>query len=252
MANIKSAKKRISVIEAKTQRNKRVKAHLKEILKGFSLAVAEGNKQEARDYLALAEKRLLQAGAKGTIHKNAASRKASRITQQFIKAFGQEALLLKANPPAIPTPEDKAARKAEREARAAAALARKKGGRKASTPAPAEESAPTIEEEAKPVEEIAEAATEESPDVSDATESESGANEADEAENGESDSESATADAEEESAAEADEPVISQDDAAEDTAEEDVAAQDDAAEDAAEADTAKHDGDGENDKPDEA
>jgi small subunit ribosomal protein S20 len=135
MANIKSAKKRIRVIEKKTQRNRRVKAHLKEIIKGFDAAVAEENKQEARDFLALAEKKLLQAGAKGTIHKNSASRKVSRLTKNFVKAFGADALKLNANPPAIPTAEEKAARKSEKEAAKAAALAKKRGGGKVA-PAP--------------------------------------------------------------------------------------------------------------------
>jgi small subunit ribosomal protein S20 len=144
MANIKSAKKRIKVIEKKTQRNRRVKAHLKEIIKGFDAAVAENHEQEARDYLALAEKKLSQAGAKGTIHKNAASRKISRLIKSFVKAFGTDALKLKANPPAIPTPEEKAARKAEKEAAKAAVDARKKGRRKeiATTVAEVEEAAP--------------------------------------------------------------------------------------------------------------
>jgi small subunit ribosomal protein S20 len=146
MANIKSAKKRIHVIEKKTQRNRRVKAHLKEIIKGFDAAVAEGSEQEARDFLALAEKRLLQAGAKGTIHKNAASRKVSRLTKGFVKAFGDDALKRKANPPAIPTPEEKAARRAEKEAAKAEALSKKKGRKKAAVePEPAEAAAPEPE-----------------------------------------------------------------------------------------------------------
>jgi len=148
MANIKSAKKRIGIIEKKTLRNRRVKEHLKEIIKDFESAVAEENKQEARDFLALAEKKLLQAGAKGTIHKNAASRKVSRLTQRFVKVFGQEALLIKANLPAIPTPEEKAARRAEREAAKAAALAKKKGRKtKAPKEDPVEEPAPAEAEE---------------------------------------------------------------------------------------------------------
>jgi small subunit ribosomal protein S20 len=102
MANIKSAKKRISVIERKTQRNRRVKSHLKEILKDFEAALAAEDKKTARDKLALAEKRLMQAASKGTIHRNAASRKVSRITTAFINAFGKEALLEKADMPVIP------------------------------------------------------------------------------------------------------------------------------------------------------
>ncbi len=86
MANIKSAKKRIKVIAKKTAANRRVKSHLKEIVKGFDKAVAENDAATAAEKLALAEKRLMQAASKGTIHKNAASRKVSRMTKQFNKA----------------------------------------------------------------------------------------------------------------------------------------------------------------------
>ena len=87
MANIKSAKKRIHVIQVKTNRNKRVKAHLKNVFKGFDLAVANGDIDEAKTCLAKAEKKLHQAAAKGTIHKNAASRKVSRMTARFNTIF---------------------------------------------------------------------------------------------------------------------------------------------------------------------
>ena len=40
MANIKSAKKRIGIIAKKTASNRRVKSHLKEIVKGFDKAIA--------------------------------------------------------------------------------------------------------------------------------------------------------------------------------------------------------------------
>ena len=42
MANIKSAKKRIKVIETKTLRNKMVKSKLKTLIKKFEAAVAAG------------------------------------------------------------------------------------------------------------------------------------------------------------------------------------------------------------------
>lgn len=86
MANIKSAKKRIGIIAKKTARNKRVKSHLKAILKNFEVALASKDFDTAKEKLALAEKRLMQAAAKGTIHKNAASRKVSRMTTRFNKA----------------------------------------------------------------------------------------------------------------------------------------------------------------------
>ena len=39
--------------------------------------------ETAKAKLTLAEKKLMQAAAKGTIHKNAASRKVSRLTKRF-------------------------------------------------------------------------------------------------------------------------------------------------------------------------
>ena len=80
MANIKSAKKRIRVIDKKTARNRRVKNHLKDILKSFDSAIEAGDMEQAKSDLALAEKKLMQAAAKGTMHKNAASRKVSRLS----------------------------------------------------------------------------------------------------------------------------------------------------------------------------
>ncbi|MGI6732946.1 MAG: 30S ribosomal protein S20 [Anaerovoracaceae bacterium] len=86
MANIKSAKKRIKVIAKRTAVNRRVKTHLREIVKSFDKAIAEKDLAVAADKLALAEKKLKQAAAKGTIHKNTASRKVSRMAKQFNKA----------------------------------------------------------------------------------------------------------------------------------------------------------------------
>ena len=86
MANIKSAKKRIRVIDKKTARNRRIKNHLKAVLKNFDAAMAEGNFDVAQEKLRLAEKKLMQAAAKHTIHKNAASRKVSRLAKRFNKA----------------------------------------------------------------------------------------------------------------------------------------------------------------------
>jgi len=86
MANIKSAKKRIRVIDKKTARNRRVRNHLKAILKAYDAALEAGEMDRAKELLAKAEKKLMQAAAKGTIHKNAASRKVSRLTKRFNKA----------------------------------------------------------------------------------------------------------------------------------------------------------------------
>ena len=86
MANIKSAKKRIRVIDKKTARNRRVRNHLKAILKAYDAALEAGEMDRAKELLTKAEKKLMQAAAKGTIHKNADSRKVSRLTKRFNKA----------------------------------------------------------------------------------------------------------------------------------------------------------------------
>ena len=52
-------------------------------LKAFEAAMAEGNLEVAAEKLRLAEKKLMQAAAKGTISKHAASRKVSRLTKRF-------------------------------------------------------------------------------------------------------------------------------------------------------------------------
>lgn len=86
MANIKSAKKRIKVIDKKTARNKRIKNHIKAILKSFDAALAENDFETAAQQLNIAEKKLMQAAAKGTMHKNTASRTVSRLTKKLNKA----------------------------------------------------------------------------------------------------------------------------------------------------------------------
>ena len=47
MANIKSAKKRIRVIDKKTARNRRIKGHLKTVLKAFDAAIEAGDMETA-------------------------------------------------------------------------------------------------------------------------------------------------------------------------------------------------------------
>lgn len=83
MANIKSAKKRISVINKKTAVNKARKSALKTAEKRFLEALASGDKNLAEEKLRFFEKKMTQAGAKGTFHKNAASRKVSRLRKRL-------------------------------------------------------------------------------------------------------------------------------------------------------------------------
>ena len=86
MANIKSAEKRIGIIKKKTAINRRIKKSLKATIKNFYKALEAGDMATAKEKLALSEKRLRQAAAHGTIHKNTASRKVSRMTLAYNKA----------------------------------------------------------------------------------------------------------------------------------------------------------------------
>ena len=83
MANIKSAKKRIKVIDKKTARNRRVKDHVKQAIREFDDAIAADDMTAAGEKLANAEKKLMQAASKGSINKFAASRKVSRLAKRF-------------------------------------------------------------------------------------------------------------------------------------------------------------------------
>ncbi len=81
MANIKSAKKRILVIEKKTLRNKIQKTKTKNLIKKVLVAVNEGNKDVAKVALVNAIKQIDMATSKGIYHKNTSSRKKSRLTK---------------------------------------------------------------------------------------------------------------------------------------------------------------------------
>ena len=80
MANIKSAKKRIKVIQTKTLQNQMVKTQLRTIIKKFNAAVASGDKAAAAAAYTLAVKKVDQAAHRGIMHKNAAAHKKSAFT----------------------------------------------------------------------------------------------------------------------------------------------------------------------------
>ena len=80
MANIKSAKKRILVIETKTLRNKTIKSKIKTLVKKVEAAVAENDKAAAEAALKVATSEISKAASKGVFHKNTAARKISRLT----------------------------------------------------------------------------------------------------------------------------------------------------------------------------
>ena len=85
MPNIKSAKKRVLVNEAKAAQNKAVKSAIKTNLKKFEAAVAEGNRSEAEGAYKVAVKAVDKAAAKGLLHKNNAAHKKSSLTIKLNK-----------------------------------------------------------------------------------------------------------------------------------------------------------------------
>ncbi len=83
LPNIKSAKKRVKVIAAKTLQNKMVKSQLRTTIKKYLAAVESGNKENAMAAYRAAVKKVDQAASRGIIHKNAAAHKKSRFTKLF-------------------------------------------------------------------------------------------------------------------------------------------------------------------------
>ena len=81
MANIKSAKKRITVIETKTLRNKMIKSKVKTCIKKVDAAIAAGDKEAAKAALLVATSEMSKAASKGVYHKNTVSRKVSRMNK---------------------------------------------------------------------------------------------------------------------------------------------------------------------------
>lgn len=85
MANIKSAKKRIKVIETKTARNKAIRSKVKTAIKKVDAAIAAKDKEAAMVALKAATVEIDKATSKGVYHKKNASRKISRLAQAVNK-----------------------------------------------------------------------------------------------------------------------------------------------------------------------
>ena len=83
MPNIKSAIKRVSVIEKKTLRNNMIKSAYKTAVKNFEAAVAEGDLKKAESLFSEATKKIDQACTKGVIVKNTAARKKSNLAKKL-------------------------------------------------------------------------------------------------------------------------------------------------------------------------
>ena len=83
MANIKSAKKRILVNQAKALQNQMVKSQLKTVIKKFNAACDANDKDAATELYKLACKKVDQAVCHGILHKNNAAHKKSSFAKKF-------------------------------------------------------------------------------------------------------------------------------------------------------------------------
>ena len=83
MPNIKSAIKRVSVIEKKTARNNMIKSGYKSAVKKFEQAVENKNVEEATKWFSEATTKIDQACTKGVIVKNTAARKKSNLAKKL-------------------------------------------------------------------------------------------------------------------------------------------------------------------------
>lgn len=83
MPNIKSAIKRVNVIEKKTLRNNMIKSGYRTAVKKFEQAVEAGNIEEATKLFSDATRKIDQACTKGVIVKNTAARKKSNMAKKL-------------------------------------------------------------------------------------------------------------------------------------------------------------------------
>lgn len=83
MPNIKSAIKRVSVIEKKTLRNNMIKSEYKTAIKRFEEALNNKNMEDATKLFSVATRKIDQACSKGVIVKNTAARKKSNLAKKL-------------------------------------------------------------------------------------------------------------------------------------------------------------------------
>ncbi len=83
MPNIKSAKKRVKVIETKTLRNKNIVSDLRTHIKKAEIAIAK-NDADKDVAIKVAVKKIDMAVTKGVLHKNTAARKKSKLVKKAV------------------------------------------------------------------------------------------------------------------------------------------------------------------------
>ena len=85
MANHKSALKRARQSEIRRLRNSGLKSNMKKAVKELRIAVASESVDKAKDGLVRTISIIQKTASKSVIHKNAASRKISRLARQVNK-----------------------------------------------------------------------------------------------------------------------------------------------------------------------
>ncbi len=82
MANTKSAKKAIRVIERRTAINKSRRSRVRTYLRKVNEAIASGDQGASETALSVAQKEIMRAAQKGVFHKNTASRRISQLAHR--------------------------------------------------------------------------------------------------------------------------------------------------------------------------
>lgn len=83
MANTSSAKKATRVSARRTLINQARKSRVRGFMRNVEEAISKGDKQAAEAALRAAEPEIMRGAQKGVLHKNAASRKVSRLTKRI-------------------------------------------------------------------------------------------------------------------------------------------------------------------------
>lgn len=85
MAHAKSAKKRIRQTARRTAVNRARSSRVRSFIKSVETAIASGDKKSAEAALKAAQPEVQRGATKGVLHRNAASRKLSRLSAQIKK-----------------------------------------------------------------------------------------------------------------------------------------------------------------------
>ena len=85
MANTTSARKAARKIARRTEINKARRSRMRTAVRAVEEAIASGDRNKALEAMKTAEPQLMRAARQNQVHKNAASRKVSRLTHQIAK-----------------------------------------------------------------------------------------------------------------------------------------------------------------------